>query len=158
MLGHPPQISNLEDHSLSAVRNCFSSQRIIFSVSASFESKAVIRANLTHFTTGAPRIFLGGGGGQGLTPRKCIIYVWFYKLCYEYHVKIFEPTSSYVTGKIKTNWKRKNIHIFLMSLLYFWIFHCTSYEPILVVDFGWSINHAQTLIAPHLQNLRFFFF
>ena len=82
---------------------------------------------------------------------------WYKKMCYEYHVKIFQLTSNYVTRKIKTKWKRNYIYIFLSSLFCFWIFHYTSYQPISVFNFGWSISHLETLIAPRLQNLRFLF-
>ena len=51
-----------------------------------------------------------------------------FKNCYENRVEISEPTSSSVTGKIKTDME-KNLHI-RNFILYFSIFKCTAHRPI----------------------------
>ena len=71
------------------------------------------------------RRFLWGEGG-GLTQRLYIIYVWFYKLCFDNHVRISELTSSYVTGKIKS--KTEKIFIFFYVFITFF-FNIPMYWP-----------------------------
>jgi hypothetical protein len=50
-----------------------------------------------------PGFFFGWGGGGGADPAGFYNLCLFLKVCYENDVKISEPTSNQVTGKIKAN-------------------------------------------------------
>jgi len=74
--------------------------------------------------------FLWGGVSPAL--GLCIFYVWFWKVCYENHVK--SPSWQLVSlqGKLKTNWKIKKYR--LLSLYYIF-----QYSSVLLISeySGW---------------------
>jgi hypothetical protein len=71
--------------------------------------------------------------GRLLILRLDLIYVWFWILCSENHVKICEPKSRYVTGEVKTG--KTKVYIFLK-------FYCIfqSSDVLAIGLFHWLIQ------------------
>jgi len=77
---------------------------------------------------GAPRIFVEDGGWHT---------IYSYNLCPSLKTMLRKTchSSSRHTRKMKTNGKRKTLHVRKL-LLYFSIFQCTSHQLISVADLG----------------------
>ena len=83
--------------------------------------------------------FHWGGGGGGWPLKLYIIYVWFKKLSYKYHVVSTAVTQHYMQlywNTYKYNYMFCDYqcpnYFFLILLIYFSTFYCTVHQPISV--------------------------